>query len=212
MIARISLIAFLFWFASFSLAAAETIARLVQGQGDVVRVRDGVSEPLTAGAALRESDHLLTGVDARATLMFLDGTQLLVGPETELALSRYATGVSGRRSGGVVSVVEGIVRLLVQPGLPGSVLDVQGRSAIASVRATELIVQCEEGHVAFFVADGNVDVRRIGDGAILQLGAGDGVDLLDDRPLPEVVQWGAGRVAEAMALTSPRGSPIGRTP
>ena len=203
--ARISLIAFLSLIASMSMAAADTVARMVQGSGEVVRIRDGVSEPLTAGADLRESDRVLTGADARATLMFLDGTQLLIGPETELLLSRYAMNVSGRRSGGVVSVVEGIVRLLVQPGLSGSVLDVQGRTAIASVRSTELIVQTEQGRTAVFVAEGAVDVRRIGDEGTVTLGAGDGVDVVDDGPLPQPVQWGAGRVAEAMALTSPLG-------
>lgn len=203
MIARIFLVAVFSLIASMSMAAADTIARLIQGDGEVVRVRDGVSEPLTVGAGLREGDRLLTGTDARATLMFLDGTHLLVGPETELALSRYVTGVSGRRSGGVVSVFEGIVRLLVQPGLPGSVLDVRGRTAIASVRSTELVLQTEDGRTAVFVAEGAVDVRRIGDEETVSLGEGDGVDAFDDRPLPEPVRWGAGRVAEVMALTSP---------
>ena len=72
-----------------SAAVAEVV--FVQGQAFVQRRRTGGQEEVVVGSNLREHDTIHTDADSSVTLRFVDGSRLLVIPDSELTIGRLLT-------------------------------------------------------------------------------------------------------------------------
>lgn len=67
----------------------EYIATVRTAHGDVSIQRDSAKEPLLTGNGLIEGDIVTTSRSGNVSLLFVDGTQLSLGPSTSIIINRY---------------------------------------------------------------------------------------------------------------------------
>ncbi|WP_293681414.1 FecR family protein [uncultured Phenylobacterium sp.] len=122
-----------------------TAGRLKVATGTVSIVRGADVQPATAGAELRESDIVRTGADGRAAIMLKDESRLSLGPNTELALARFAfapqdqqLALTVRLTRGVLSYVSGIIAKLAPEAVR-----LQTPTSVIGVRGTHVLVRAE---------------------------------------------------------------------
>ncbi len=173
--------------------------RVTRLRGTAVLVRGGESSGLVVGVEVQIADRVVTHAASRVEVTLSDGTLVVLGPGTDVAVAAFATDDVGGRSSGTLSMLSGILRALVAPSGTGGGFSVEGRLAVASVRSTELVVEVVENRMSVLSVEGEVEVRVGGTQAVLL--AGDGVDVQGGQPLPEPSQWGATRVADVLART-----------
>ncbi len=178
---------------------ADPAGRVTRLRGTAVLVRGGEASGLAVGVEVQVADRVVTHAASRVEVTLSDGTLVVLGPGTDVAVAAFAADDIGGRSNGTLSMLSGILRALVSPSGMGGGFSVEGRLAVASVRSTELVVEVVENRMSVLSVEGEVDVRAGGAQAVLL--AGDGVDVEGGGPLPEPSQWGATRVADALART-----------
>ena len=129
-----------------SYAQAQGAGRIKVVSGAASIVRQGQVVPAEVGAVVHESDVLRTGSDGHLAVMLKDETRLSLGPQSELALAKFAYAPSDGRLGlvlkmarGVLAYVSGrIAKLMpesVQLETPTSVIGVRGTHALLKVEA-----------------------------------------------------------------------------
>lgn len=134
---------------SIAAAAAQPVAstagRLKVATGAVSIVRGPDVQPAAAGAELRESDIVRTGVDGRAAIMLKDESRLSLSPNSELALARFAfapqdqqLALTVRLTRGVLSYVSGLIAKLAPEAVR-----LQTPTAVIGVRGTHVLVRAE---------------------------------------------------------------------
>ena len=131
---------------------------------------------------------LKTDDESRITLMCNDTLNVVVGPATEILISRVAPG--GRQP----------IALRLLRGIAGFIFDsdddgvqVRTPSAVASIRSTEWAMRVQNGSTAVFAREGQVYVLANSDDSVW-LGPGDGIDVTADGEMAGVVQWGQARI------------------
>jgi hypothetical protein len=72
-----------------ALVAQEAVGTLKSLKGQAQLEREGVRRPARAGEALQARDRLLTGSDGHASVGLRDESALAIGPNSDVALSRY---------------------------------------------------------------------------------------------------------------------------
>lgn len=173
-------------------------------QGPATVERNGQSLNAAAGAVLTTNDKLVTGPQARVEIRCNDGIRLNVGADTTLELSTLVAGGAARQNV-VLRLLNGIVRVALPALRSWRRFEVQTPSAVASVRATDWIVQAEKsGATAVFVVEGQVlaSNRAGSEGAFLQ--AGEGIDFRADGGMAATIRWGEARVKRTMDAVMPR--------
>ncbi len=167
-------------------------------EGQVFLLRGGRQVPLEVRRAVADSDEILTFPDARVRLRFADGTLVTIGPNSRCLVAFHRR--DAEREGDILRLIEGILRIFTAEAA-SEAIKVRTRSAIASPRGTEWIVERTPGSTAVFVVDGAVAVRGTAGGAVL-LEPGFGTDVPDGAPPGEPKRWGQARVDDALARTS----------
>ena len=71
-------------------AAADDVGRVKVTRGDVRIERAGQTLPASVGMKLQEGDVIVTGRESSAGLTFNDDSLLSVGPDSALAIDRFA--------------------------------------------------------------------------------------------------------------------------
>jgi hypothetical protein len=173
-------------------------------QGPATLERNGQNITVAAGAVLTTDDRLVTGPQARAEIRCNDGIRLNVGADTTLEMSTLVAAGAVRQSV-VLRLLNGIVRVALPALRSWRRFEVQTPSAVASVRATDWIVQADKaGATAVFVVEGQVLAanRASSEGALLE--AGDGVDFRADGGMAATVRWGEPRVKRTLDAVMPR--------
>jgi hypothetical protein len=128
-----------------------------------------------------------------------DGSTLVVGERSTVRLTIFVTG--DRPHNAVVELLEGIVRALLPGGHTWERFDIVTRTAVASVRSTDWIVDAKADTTGVFVEDGNVLVSSRANQAQIYLPAGFGVDV-GTQPAPlQARAWAPARVEDARART-----------
>ncbi|GBD43730.1 hypothetical protein HRbin40_01210 [bacterium HR40] len=179
---------------------AEPIGQVVAQRGAASAVRDGAPRALHLGARVEASDRIRTSAEGRVQIAFADGSSLVLGPASELELTRFELR-DGRLFAAVVELLSGILRMQV-PTAPLDVVEARGRTAIATVRGTEWIIETGAAKTAVFVLRGTVGVRGTAAGSAVSLHPGEGTDVPAGAPAPSPVRWGEARVREVLALTA----------
>ena len=171
--------------------------------GEVEIVRGQQRFAAAAETELVERDVIVTGERAWVSISLLDGSELAVGGSTTLVLNEFLLGNDGQRKSGVISLLVGILRAVVNGGNGGFVIDTQ--AAIASARSTDFIVEAGDGDSAVFVAEGLVVVSGVGQarGQSVELKATEGTDVDLGQPPQQPVVWGKARVDEATERCKP---------
>lgn len=134
--------------AAFSMPSlADDIGQIKAAKGAVHIERDGQKLPATVGEKIRQSDKVVTGADGSVGIAFTDNSLLSAGPNSTLAIERYAFNATThagafdtRLSRGTLSVVSG----KIAKQTPGA-MTVKTPSAILGVRSTEFVVRADDG-------------------------------------------------------------------
>ena len=82
-----------------SLSAQQNIGATAEAHNQVSRELSGAAAPLNPGDPVFRNELVRTGADSTAKLVFLDSTNLAIGPTSRVTLDQfvYAGELTGRR-------------------------------------------------------------------------------------------------------------------
>lgn len=136
------LLACVFGIASIA-ARANDIAQFKVAKGSVYIERSGQRLPARVGTHLQATDTVVTGSDGAAGIAFVDNSLLSVGPNSILAIERYAFNSTTHEGAfesslrkGTLSVVSGKIAKQSPDAMK-----VKTPSSILGVRGTEFLVR-----------------------------------------------------------------------
>jgi hypothetical protein len=183
--------------------------RVLQLVGQAWRDSGGVESPLALGDGLALGDRVATGAESRLQLLFADGSSLILGPDSTCGLAVYDP--EPKAAAVLLLLLLGTLRVTVGQGVRWQSFEVQGGTAVASVRATEWAMEEAPGGTAVLGLEGAVAVRpRLSPGApppaggplevVLQPGEGTDVPR-NGLPTPPK-RWGEARRDRLLALVA----------
>lgn len=127
-------------------ALANDVGQIKTAKGAVHIERAGQKLPAAVGAKVRAADTVVTGADGSVGITFVDNTLLSAGPNSTLAIERYAfdsTTHAGtfdaRLSRGTLAVVSGKIAKQSPDAMT-----VKTPAAILGVRGTEFVVRADQ--------------------------------------------------------------------
>lgn len=130
-----------------TLASANDVGQIKVVSGTVHVEREGKRLPVQPGAAVRQSDVVVTGADGSVGITFSDNSLLSAGPDSVLAIDRYSfdsTTHAGKFDAslrrGSLAVVSG--RMVKQSP---DAMRVRTPASIMGVRGTEFLVRVDGG-------------------------------------------------------------------
>jgi hypothetical protein len=130
-----------------AVASANDVGQIKTSKGAVHIERAGQKLPAAVGARIQQSDTVVTGSDGSVGITFVDNSLLSAGPNSSLAIERYAFdptthagAFDSRLSRGTLAVVSGKIARQT----PGA-MTVKTPSAILGVRSTEFVVRADDG-------------------------------------------------------------------
>jgi hypothetical protein len=145
------------WVIAACLAAGVSAFAVVAQAGDVglVKVaagavhleREGKRLPVQVGTAVRESDTLVTGADGTVGITFSDNSLLSAGPNSVLAIDRYAFDTTTHAGRFDASLKKGTLAVISGKMVKQSpeAMRVRTPTSIMGVRGTEFIVRVSDG-------------------------------------------------------------------
>jgi hypothetical protein len=124
-------------------AMAADVGQLKTAKGGVVIVREGQELPALPGAAVQQSDRVVTKGDGAAGITFKDNSMISLGPDSTLDISRFSFGAAGQPDAleatlhrGTLSAVSGKI-VAKSP----EAMRIRTPTTILGVRGTEFYVQ-----------------------------------------------------------------------
>ena len=145
--------------------AQQSIGSTAVVQNQVSRELAGASAPLAVGDSVYRNEVVKTGVDSTAKLVFLDSTNLAVGPTSRIVLDRFVYEGDPNAEKVAVGLAKGVFRFttgnldkkaytITTPtaaiGVRGTVLDISVRSADTRVTLVEgLALVCPRKAIGF---------------------------------------------------------------
>ena len=145
--------------------AQQSIGSTAVVQNQVSRKLAGASGPLAVGDSVYRNEVVKTGVDSTAKLVFLDSTNLAVGPTSRIVLDRFVYAGDPSAEKVAVGLAKGVFRFttgnldkkaytITTPtaaiGVRGTVLDIGIRSAETRVTLVEgLALVCPRKAISF---------------------------------------------------------------
>jgi hypothetical protein len=134
--------------AGFAAAVGATdVGQIKTSKGAVHVERAGQKLPAAVGMRIQQADTVVTGADGSVGITFVDNSLLSAGPNSSLAIERYAFdptthagAFDSRLSRGTLSVVSG----KIARQMPGA-MTVRTPAAILGVRSTEFVVRADDG-------------------------------------------------------------------
>ena len=114
--------------------------------GAVYLERDGQRLPVRAGMPVRQSDTLVTGADGAVGVTFTDNSLLSVGPNSVLAIDRYAFDSTTHRGEFDASLRKGTLAVISGKMVRQSpdAMRVRTPASIMGVRGTEFVVRVDQ--------------------------------------------------------------------
>lgn len=181
-----------------------TIAVLERVQADVRIQRAAITLTGIADQPLLKADLVRTGMGARATVRFIDGSRLTLGEVAEAMLDDYA--MRARRSGTMfVDIIKGA--FLFQSGVMGAMADnrVEIRTPVANLMLrdeAEIWGGPIDGGHGIIVLSGIVVARNDAGSVVLnQVRYGTMLSTLTDPP-DRPKMWGKDKLGRATAMVS----------
>jgi hypothetical protein len=172
----------------------------VIGQASVVR--DGQSLALSPQVLLYAKDQIVTGAGAKVEIRCEDGSTIVVGDKSRVALSTFVTPPTQRGWTGVLTVIEGILRVTLPGTRRWNRLETVTDTAVASARSTAWIVDARPDTTGVLALEGRVRVVGRTAGGEVTLAPGQGTDVRPGAPPTQPVTWGLPRADAARARTT----------
>lgn len=129
-----------------SFAHAEGIGKIKTLSGQVAIERDGKLITPKAGDSVYQTDKVFTGKDGSVGMLFDDDSRISAGPNSTLALDKFAFDPKTSDGNFDVSMKKGTLSVIsgkLTAKTPGA-LKVKTPAAILAVRGTEFSVKVEE--------------------------------------------------------------------
>lgn len=127
-------------------AWADAIGQIKTLFGDVSIVRNNVRSPAKAGDLLEKADTLMTGVDSRVGMTFIDNSRFSLGPNSQIVLEKFTFNPTTQDGEFVTKVDRGTLAVIsghIAHNAPDA-MKVKTRTTILGVRGTHFLVQVEE--------------------------------------------------------------------
>jgi hypothetical protein len=129
-------------------AAAQQADRVPAGRVKVASgaasiVSQGQSRPVQVGEIVFESDVLRTGSDGRLAVVLKDETRLSLGPDTEVAVARFAFEPAESRLALALRVVQGAISFVSGriARLRPDAVQIETPTSVIGVRGTHVLVR-----------------------------------------------------------------------
>jgi len=150
------------------LAAAPVVAEIGHCYGNVQLVANGTTQPATAGSPLRVGDRLRTsGAGANATILYVDGTRVALGPNSDAAL-RVHSEDRGKR----LDLAHGTLGAMVATQSAARPMRFATPHAHVIVRGTEFEMAARNDQTRVGMKDGTVEVICLNNSRSVTLTAG----------------------------------------
>ena len=184
---------------------ARPVGRVVQLEGAVVLLRGGEPLPASLDAAVFPGDRVRTYAAGKALVLLDGGVRLQLGPASELEVTRFLQPAPQSRFEALLSLLDGLVRVLISDAGPGGALDVRTSAATASARATDFVVETTPERSSVLAVEREVTVTsRSGQSVVLR--PGEGTDVPDDPAVWRRVR-AEGFPPEGAAVAGPPSAP-----
>lgn len=177
------------------------VAQVVASTGAVAVVRGTSVVSLSAGAAIYPDDIVRTGPDSRVQIVGNDGLQIVIGAGTELAVRSFLGPEPGGRLEVVLGLLRGIARLIGPPSATPRSVEIDTRTALASVRSTEWLIESTDAGTGVLAIIGEVTVLALAGGEVV-LRPGQGTDVAPGAAPKLPATWGQARRRSAIARTT----------
>ncbi len=136
--------------------AATEVGRVAVLLGQAVRHAASGPMPLQPGGGVAAGDEVETLADSRLEIAFIDGSSLVLGPETRVQIAQFAPADGVAQA--LILLVAGVVKVAVGDAITWQTFQVETETAIASVRGTEWVMQQTPEGSAVLVLEGRVEV------------------------------------------------------
>jgi hypothetical protein len=125
---------------------AGDVGQIKAATGSVFLERQGERLPATLGMPVHESDTLVTGADGSAGVTFTDNSVLSVGPDSVLAIERYAFDSTTHNGHFDASLKKGTLAVISGKMVKQSpdAMRLRTPASIMGVRGTEFVVKVIE--------------------------------------------------------------------
>lgn len=169
--------------------------------GRVQVVRSTGIVALTNGAPVFPGDIVRTGEDGRVLIVCQDGLRIVIGGDSEFALRVYLADRPNETVQAAFGLLRGIVRLIGGDSLRRQWIEVGTRTAVASVRSTEWLVESTQRGTGVLAVAGVVEVQGLAGGLVV-LQPGEGTDVPPGGSPGPATRWGDARRRDALARTT----------
>jgi hypothetical protein len=141
---RFVILSILFGFATAALAADVGEVKVARGTAFVERGAERL--PARVGMPLAEGDRLVTGADGALGVTFADNSLLSLGPDSSLAIDRYAFDSTTHAGQFDSTLSKGSLAMISGKMVKQSpdAMRIRTPSSIMGVRGTEFVVQVAE--------------------------------------------------------------------
>jgi len=180
---------FLTLFLGMALFLVADVGKFMSVFGTVTVVREGAAAKVTDGALMQSGDEIVTGSDGRVSLVFEDGTKMILGRNGHLVLTDVLLKEMGIRLN--VSLSQGVFRTVT--GRIGKVaperFKIETKTGAIGIRGTDFAGQVAEDHLGvLYIGRGNgvVITNASGEAVLDQPGEGVFFTAGDQPPRPGI--------------------------
>jgi hypothetical protein len=182
-------------------AAGDPVGAVATQRGSVSVIRGAAILALAPGDPVFTDDIVRTAADARLLIVCRDGLRIAIGAGTEVALRAYLADSASGSLQAAFGLLRGIIRLIGRQNAARQGIEVDTRTALASVRSTEWLVEATGKGTGVLAITGEVEVRGLAGGVVL-LHPGEGTDVAPGSPPRSPARWGEARRTDAVARTT----------
>ncbi|MGE5148250.1 MAG: FecR domain-containing protein [Candidatus Eiseniibacteriota bacterium] len=183
-------------------AEAPSACEVTRIIGQPVMVRAGERIPLSPNIVLYAEDQVVTGAGAKVEIRCEDGSVIVVGDRSRVALTAFVTPPARRGWTGVLSMIEGILRVTLPGTKRWDRLETVTDTAVASARSTAWIVDAKKDTTGVLALEGSVNVAGRTAGGEVTLTPGQGTDVARGARPTAPKTWGLPRANAARARTA----------
>jgi hypothetical protein len=172
--------------------AQQNIGSTVEAHNSVSRELAGASGPLAAGDQVYRNELVRTGADSTAKLVFLDSTNLAIGPTSRVTLDQFVYSGDANAQKVTVNLAKGVFRFTTG-ALDKKAYEIKTTTASIGVRGTILDIAATATSTGVTLIEGSAIVCSRGGGGC--------VELLETGQTARATRTASGRIRTGFATT-----------
>lgn len=176
----------------------------LQGRATIQHQGEPRAIPLNMHSPVYPGDVLQTAVASKFKLTLLDGTELTLGEQGSMTLSRFVYDPQQKSQNVLLRITSGIFRAVTPKFLSQGQFEVHTTTSVAAIRGTDWMGQVMPETTGIVVLRGKVAVANanpaISGEVVLERGLGTDVQVQSPPTAPK--KWGAARVQTLQRATT----------